>query len=98
MISLIVLLNRIFVYYFHRFIPFTHVVISHFSAIRCSKQEFNVFYFRRHVALEYVCSSRQLTPKSNVYSFGGLLVEIVSGRSDLNILEEVCVSYFSQLC
>jgi len=35
-----------------------------------------------------------LTRKSDVYRFGILLVEIVSGRSDRRILEQVCVSYF----
>jgi serine/threonine protein kinase len=64
--------------------------------------QYAVFYFRGYLAPEYAIRG-QLTRKADIYSFGVLLVEIVSGRSNTNtrlpiadqyILETVCVSYF----
>lgn len=61
-----------------------------------------VFYFRGYLAPEYAIRG-QLTRKADIYSFGVLLIEIVSGRSNTNvrlpvadqyILETVCLSYF----
>jgi len=63
---------------------------------------FFIFYFRGYLAPEYAIRG-QLTRKADIYSFGVLLVEIVSGRSNTNtrlpiadqyILETVCVPYF----
>lgn len=60
-----------------------------------------MFYFRGYLAPEYAIRG-QLTRKADIYSFGVLLVEIVSGRCHTNsrlpigeqyLLETVCLWY-----
>jgi len=59
------------------------------------------FFFRGYLAPEYAIRG-QLTRRADVYSFGVLLVEIVSGRNNTNkrlpigeryLLERVCTLY-----
>lgn len=62
-----------------------------------------MIYFRGYLAPEYAIGGK-LTRKADVYSFGVLLVEIVSGRCNTNsrlpieeqfLLERVCMFHSS---
>lgn len=65
---------------------------------------FNFISFRGYLAPEYAIHGH-LTKKADIYSFGVLLLEIVSGRcndpekypyEDFSLLERVCIIFFNK--
>jgi len=82
-----------FVFLLFRFAPFLPLCIVHDELLPAILL---ILLFRRYVAPEYA-STGMLNERSDVYSFGILIMEVLTGRNPVDYSrppEEVCVMHF----